>query len=92
VVCGDSKTAAVANALANCKQTGSTTCASRPADTSDLSDTFVFYCCTEPKLGCAVSGGSGAQVLMSVKSTLADAKYSSCAVRGAFSARDGSRR
>src|SRR6202034_72247 len=41
VVCADTETEARANAVADCKRSGSTTCASKPAVTSNLDNTFV---------------------------------------------------
>jgi WD40 repeat protein len=70
----------------------STTCSSTAAVTEDLASTFVFFCCTNPRLGCAVVSGAGDRALLSVKAILAKAKYSSCEVRAALSARDGSAR
>jgi hypothetical protein len=76
-------------AAAACRQSQSTTCASIAAVTEDLTSTFVYFCCTRPKLGCAAAAGAGDRALLSAKETLAKAKYSSCEVRAALSARDG---
>jgi WD40 repeat protein len=89
VVWADSETNARDRAVAECKQR-STTCASKPAITSDLDTTFVFYCCLRPRLGCAISSGSGDETLRSVKAILGKANYSACEVRFTLSARDGS--
>jgi hypothetical protein len=70
----------------------STTCSSTPAVTEDLAATFVYFCCTSPRLGCAVASDAGDQALVRVKEVLAKAKYSNCEVRAALSARDGSAR
>jgi WD40 repeat protein len=91
VAWGDSEAEAKAKATAACRQL-STTCASSPAATSNLDATFVYMCCTKPKVGCAVASGLGATPVLSVKTILAQHNYSECEVRGTFSARDGSPR
>ncbi|MGD0025507.1 MAG: hypothetical protein ABSC37_12930, partial [Xanthobacteraceae bacterium] len=77
------------DAIAACQRV-STTCAQKPAVTTDLDSTFVYYCCLRPRLGCAVASGSGDEALRSVKAEVAKANYSVCEVRAAYSARDGS--
>jgi WD40 repeat protein len=91
VVWSDTAAEARELSIAACQRL-STTCASTPAVTDDMESTFVFFCCTSPRLGCAIASGSGDRPLRTVKETLAKANYSSCEVRGALSARDGSTR
>jgi len=91
VVWGTSQQDVSDKAMAACRKV-STTCSSRPATTKNLDDTFVYMCCTRPQAGCAVSPGSGDATLRSLKVLFLNAGYSDCAVRAAFSARDGSRR
>ncbi|MDX2308596.1 MAG: TIR domain-containing protein [Hyphomicrobium sp.] len=67
----------------------SETCASQAATTDDLESTFVYYCCEQPKVGCAVYAGTGDDALRSVKQILAKAKYSKCEVKSAVSAATG---
>lgn len=90
VVWADTREEARSKAIAACQQNKTDTCASSPAVTSDLDATFVYYCCMQPRVGCAIASGSGDDVLRSVKQILANAKYSQCEVRRTYSARDGS--
>ncbi len=91
VVWGATESEARERSIAACRER-SATCSSKPAVTEDMDATFVFYCCTNPRLGCAVASGSDTSALRYVKEILAAANFSSCGVRAALSAGDGSPR
>lgn len=68
----------------------SSTCASTPASTNDMSYYFAVMCCTEPKDGCAASVGSSRKSALNlVKKTLSDADYSSCKLKNYIKAGTG---
>jgi hypothetical protein len=76
-------------AVEACKRV-SKTCANGPASTAELREVFAFVCCTQPRVGCAVSAGSSRrEALKRVQSMFAEAGYKDCSLRHFMSAASG---
>lgn len=89
VVWATSKDQAKRLAIDACQDVSST-CASNPASTNDMSHYFAIMCCTKPQEGCAASVGSSRKEALSiVKKTLSDADYSSCKLKSYIKAGTG---
>jgi len=55
-----------------------------------LDDVFVYYCCTEPRFGCAtLPHATRERALQTVKKQMSSAGFSSCTVHAYYSARTG---
>ena len=89
VVWATTKDQAKRNAIDACKDVSST-CASTPASTNDMSHVFAIMCCTSPKLGCAVSvAESRKSALSQVKRTMSQEDYSDCKLKNYIKAGTG---
>jgi hypothetical protein len=76
-------------AVEACKKV-SKTCASGPASTNDMRETFALMCCDKPRIGCAAAAGASRRdATKSVQQMFSDAGYSDCKVRHYMSAGTG---
>jgi hypothetical protein len=86
---GPTKNAAEDQARAECLRL-STTCSSRPANTNELDDSFVTFCCLKPKLGCQTTAVKKIKEAEEAsKKIFTDAGYSVCSMRQVLSAETG---
>jgi len=85
---GATEAEAKQRAVEACRQV-SNTCAGAGV-TNRLDDVFVYYCCTEPRFGCATPPhATRERALQTVKKQMSSAGFSSCTVHAYYSARTG---
>ena len=86
--CSATEAEAKQRAVEACRQV-SNTCAGAGV-TNRLDDVFVYYCCTEPRFGCAtLPHATRERALQTVKKQMSSAGFSSCTVHAYYSARTG---
>lgn len=89
VAWADNREDAMRRAVERCSSP-TRSCASRPAVTNDMDETFYTFCCASPKQGCLVVPAIAlADAVKSAKQTFGDAGYRQCSLWRSRSAQSG---